>query len=129
MNPLKCAFDVTSGKFLGFIIWHRGIEIDQAEIKAIQEMPAPKNLKEIQGLQGHLAYIRRFISNLTGCCHPFHHLMKKGAQFKWDQSCQKAFDIIKKYLTNPSVLGAPILGKPLILYIAAQENSLGALCT
>ncbi|KAG9450538.1 hypothetical protein H6P81_010503 [Aristolochia fimbriata] len=28
MNPLKCAFGVTSGKFLGFIVHHRGIEID-----------------------------------------------------------------------------------------------------
>ena len=35
MNPLKCAFGVTSGKFLGFIVRHRGIEIDQAKIKAI----------------------------------------------------------------------------------------------
>jgi len=29
MNPLKCAFGVTSGKFLGFVVHHRGIEIDQ----------------------------------------------------------------------------------------------------
>ncbi|KAM2448873.1 hypothetical protein PS1_019023 [Malus domestica] len=29
MNPLKCAFGVTSGKFLGFIVKHRGIEVDQ----------------------------------------------------------------------------------------------------
>ncbi|KAM2880900.1 hypothetical protein COP2_014036 [Malus domestica] len=28
MNPLKCAFGVTSGKFLGFIVKHRGIELD-----------------------------------------------------------------------------------------------------
>jgi len=54
--------------------------------------------------------------------------MKKRAQFEWDQSCQKAFDSIKKYLSNPPVLGASILGKPLILYIVVQEKSLGALC-
>ena len=36
---------------------------------------------------------------------------------------------IKKYLLNLPVLGAPIPGKPLILYIAAQEKSLGQLCT
>jgi len=128
MNPLKCAFGITLGKFLGFIVRHRGIEIDQAKIKAIQEMSAPKNLKELWGLQGRLAYIRRFISNMAGRCHPFHHLMKKGVQFEWDQSCQKAFDSIKKYLSNPPVLGTPIRGKPFILYIAAQEKSLGALC-
>ena len=91
-------------------------------------MPPPRNLKELRGLQGRLAYIRRFISNLAGRCHPFSHLMKKDAPFEWDEKCQNAFESIKKYLSSPPVLGAPIKGKPLILYIAAQERSLGAMC-
>ncbi|CAM8886700.1 unnamed protein product [Rhodiola kirilowii] len=128
MNPLKCAFGVTSGKFLGFVVTHRGIEIDQTKIKAIQEMPEPKSLKELRRLQGRLAYIRRFISNLVGRCQPFSHLMKKDAPFVWDDKCHKAFDSIKKYLSTAPVLGAPTPGKPLILYVAAQEKSLGAMC-
>ena len=44
MNPLKCAFGITSGKFFGFIMRHCGIEIDQSKIEAIQKMPKPKNL-------------------------------------------------------------------------------------
>jgi len=52
MNPLKCAFDVASGKFLGFIVWYQGIEIDQAKVKAIQDMPEPKNLKEVRAYKG-----------------------------------------------------------------------------
>ncbi|XP_074298577.1 uncharacterized protein LOC141629485 [Silene latifolia] len=76
-------------------------------------MPEPKNLKELRGLQGRLAYIRMFISNLTGLCQPLSHLMKKDAIFQWDDKCHNAFEIP---------------GKPLILYIAAQERSLGALC-
>ena len=79
MNPLKCAFGVTSGIFLEFIVRHQGIEIDQAKVKAIQDMLEPKNLNELRGLQGCLTYIRQFISNLAGRCHPFSHLMKKGA--------------------------------------------------
>lgn len=127
MNPLKCVFGVTSGKFLGFIVRNRGIEIDPSKIKAIQEMPVPTNLRELRGLQGRLAYIRRFISNLTGRCKPFSHLMKKDAPFSWDEGCQEAFNEIKKYLLAPPVLTAPIQGRPLILYIAALEGSLGAL--
>jgi len=85
-------------------------------------MSPPKNIKEFHGLQGHLAYIGRFISNLASRCHPFHHLLKKGSQFEWDQSCQKAFDCIKKYLLNPLVLGAPILGKPFIPCSSKQSR-------
>ncbi|KAA0062537.1 uncharacterized protein E6C27_scaffold79G00080 [Cucumis melo var. makuwa] len=98
MNPLKCAFGLTSGKFLGFIVRHRGIEIDQSKIDAIQKMPRPKSLHDLRSLQGRLAYIRRFISNLAGRCQPFQKLMRKGENFMWDEACQNAFDSIKKYL-------------------------------
>jgi hypothetical protein len=53
--------------------------------------------------------------------------MKKGVPFQWDQACQNAFEDIKKYLTNPPILGAPIKGRLLILYTAAMLTSLGAL--
>ena len=68
MNPLKCAFGVSSGKFLGFVVRHRGISIDQSKIDAILNMPEPKNIHELKSLQGKLAYIRRFILNLTRRC-------------------------------------------------------------
>ncbi|XP_074297817.1 putative mitochondrial protein AtMg00860 [Silene latifolia] len=106
----------------------RGIEIDQTKIKAINEMPEPKTLKELRGLQGRLAYIRRFISNLGGRCQPFSHLMKKDALFQWDEKCKNAFDSIKKYLASAPLLWAPIPGKPLVMYITAQERSLGVMC-
>ncbi|KAG9458447.1 hypothetical protein H6P81_002955 [Aristolochia fimbriata] len=81
MNPLKCAFGVISGKFLRFVVHHRGIEIDQTKIDATQNMPEPKNFSELKSFQGHLVYIRRFISNLASRCQPFSRLMKKNHSF------------------------------------------------
>ncbi|KAB2634782.1 pollen-specific leucine-rich repeat extensin-like protein 4 [Pyrus ussuriensis x Pyrus communis] len=52
MNPLKCAFGVTSRKFLNFIVMHHGIEVDQSKIKAIQSMPEARDLHELKSLQG-----------------------------------------------------------------------------
>ena len=83
MNPLKCALGVTLGKFLGFIVLNRGIEVDPAKIDVILKIPDPKNLKDLRSLQGNLAFIRRFISNLDEQCQPFNHLMKKDALFHW----------------------------------------------
>ncbi|KAL0367223.1 UNVERIFIED_CONTAM: hypothetical protein Sradi_3612400 [Sesamum radiatum] len=127
MNPLKCAFGVTSRKFLRFIVRHKGIEIEKAKIDAILKMPEPRNIHKLKSLQEKLAYLRRFISNLVGRCQPFSRIMKKGVPFKWDEACHNAFRSIKSYLMKPPVLVAPMPGRPLILYIAAQECSIGAL--
>lgn len=47
LNPLKCAFSVSSGKFLGFIVSSRGIEANPKKIKALIEMESRKKPKEV----------------------------------------------------------------------------------
>ena len=47
LNPQMCTFGVIAGKFLGFLVSDRGIEVDPSKIKAILDMPPPKNEKEI----------------------------------------------------------------------------------
>ena len=42
LNPNNCIFGVRSGKLLGFIVSQKGIEVDPAKVKEIQEMHAPK---------------------------------------------------------------------------------------
>lgn len=53
--------------------------------------------------------------------------MKKGVPFIWDQTYQNAFNSIKQYLLNPPMLMSSTPGRPLLLYVAAIESSLGAL--
>ena len=127
MNPTKSFMGVSSGKFLGFFVMSKGIHLDPEKISAIRDMEPPRSLKELRGLQGKLAYIWRFISNLSGRCQPFSKLGRKGVTFVWDQACQDAFDEIKHYLTTPPVLVPPTQGKPFFLYVRLMEHSLGAL--
>jgi len=47
-------------------------------------------------------------------------------QFHWNDKCQKAFDELKQYLLNPSVLVPPVPGHPLLLYVSATEDAAGA---
>ena len=47
LNPSKCAFRVSSGKFLGFMVSQRGIEANPDKIQAILDMEPPKNIKEV----------------------------------------------------------------------------------
>ncbi|KAG8480517.1 hypothetical protein CXB51_024611 [Gossypium anomalum] len=125
LNPAKCTFGARSGKLLGFVVSEKGIEIDPDKVKAIQELPPPRTQKEVRGFLGRLNYIARFISQLTDKCDLIFRLLRKHNPGVWDEECQKTFDKVKHYLSNAPVLMPPCPDKPLILYLAVFENSMG----
>ncbi|XP_070037211.1 uncharacterized protein [Nicotiana tomentosiformis] len=62
LNPAKCAFGVPTKKLLGFIVIRRGIELNPSKVKAIQDLPPPKNKKDVMSFLGRINYISRFIA-------------------------------------------------------------------
>ncbi|CAL2240319.1 unnamed protein product [Prunus armeniaca] len=129
MNPKKCAFGVTAGNFLGFLVHQRGIEVDKNKAPAIMAAPPPRTKKELQSFLGKVNFLRRFISNLAGKIQPWTPLLKlKDMEwFVWGAEHQAALNDIKKYLSQPPVLMQPKRGKPLRLYISASVGSIGCL--
>jgi hypothetical protein len=85
MNPRKCAFRVSAGKFLGFVIHEHGIEIDPDRIKSIRNVELPTCKVEVQKFFGKVNYLRRFISNLAGRIDAFTPIirLKNDAEFTW----------------------------------------------
>ena len=57
MNPNKCAFGVSAGQFLGFMVHEWGIEISQKTITAIDKVKAPTTKVELQSLIGKINFI------------------------------------------------------------------------
>ena len=47
LNASKCSFGVGSGKFLGYMFTHRGIEVNPDQIKAINNLRSSRNPKEV----------------------------------------------------------------------------------
>jgi hypothetical protein len=88
MNPKKCAFGVSAGQFLGFLVHERGIEIGLKSQEAMCTMVPPTTERELQQLIGKINFVRRFISNLYGRIEPFMELVKIKAneEFRWGQS-------------------------------------------
>ena len=124
LNPNKCAFGVSSGKFLGFIVSQRGIEANPDKIQAILDMEPPKNIKEVQSLIGQVATLNRFVSKATNKCLPFFKILKK--EFEWMDESQKAFQDLKVYLTTAPLLSPSILGEELYLYLAVSPHTVSS---
>ena len=85
LNPNKCAFGVTAGKFLGFMVSQRGIEVNPEKIRAIMELEPPRTVKEMQSLNSKIAALNRFILKATNKCLPFFRTLRKS--FEWMDEC------------------------------------------
>ena len=85
LNPSKCVFRVTTGKFLGFMVSHRGIEVNSEKVPAIMELEPLRTVTEVQSLNGKIPVLNRFISRATDKCLPFFRTLRKS--FKWTDEC------------------------------------------
>ena len=123
LNPLKCAFGISSGKFLGFMVTQRGIESNPIQLRAIIESHALPSKKGVQQLIGQLAALRHFISCFTDQLKPFFTTLKGSKMTEWNKECDQAFIEIKKYLTEPPVLASLEVGDMLYLYLVILDVS------
>ena len=82
LNASKCSFGVRSGKFLGYMVTHKGIEVNPDQIKAINNLRTLRNPKEVQKLTGMATALNRFISRSADRCRPFFLLINKWKNFE-----------------------------------------------
>ena len=124
LNPAKCAFGVSVGKFLGFIFNNRGIEANPDKINVVLDMLPPSNIKDIQRLTGRIAALSCFVSRASDKCRPFFQVLKKA--FQWDAHCQGAFTALKTNLSSPPILVSPSEGELLTLYLVVSNFATSA---
>ena len=124
LNPSKCAFRVSSRKFLGFMVSQKGIEVNPNKIQAILNMEPPKNVKEVQSLIGQVATLKRFVSKVTDKCFPFFKVLRKA--FEWMDECQNNFQNLKVYLTTAPLLSPSIPSEELYLYLVVSPHAVSS---
>ena len=106
---------------MGFMVTHRGIEVNSNEIKAINNIRTPRNLKEVQKLTGMAAALNRFISRSVDRCRPFFLLINKWKNFEWTKECAEAFQQLKDYLARSPVMSSPKPDEVIFAYIAVAS--------
>ena len=122
LNPEKCVFGVPSGKLLGFFVSQRGIEANPDKIRAIEQIEAPKRVKDVRRLAGCVAALSRFISRSAERALPFFKILKKAGPMKWTPEAEAALQDLKRYLSSTPTLVAPKPQEKLLLYIAATNQ-------
>ncbi|KAK0598758.1 hypothetical protein LWI29_037707 [Acer saccharum] len=121
LNPAKCVFGVPSGRFLGYQVHQRGIEVNPEKIQALAKMVSPRTLKDIQRVMGCLASLSKFIAKSTDRCLPFFKALKKGKGVEWNEDCERAFQALKDYLGQAPLLSKPETGETLYIYLSISE--------
>ena len=119
LNPSKCAFRVTAGKFLGFMVSQRGIKVNLEKVRVIMELAPPKTVKDVQSLNGKIATLNKFVSRATDKCLPFFRTLKRS--FEWTDECQQTFENLEVYISSPLLLSPSKPGEELYLYLAVSQ--------
>ena len=91
LNASKYSFGIGSGKFLGYMVTHRRIEVNLDQIKAINNLQPPQNSKEVQKLTGMTPALNWSISWSADRCKPFFQLLNKWKGFEWTKECVLTF--------------------------------------
>ena len=125
-NKEKCIFGVTEIDFLGHTFDNKGIRPDKKKIKAIVEIPTPKEKKELERFLGITNYLSRFIPKYSNISAPLRDLIKKDREFDWCNVHDDAFNQLKTIISNAPVLRYYSPREPVTVSVDASGHGLGA---
>lgn len=116
LNPSKCVFGVTLGKFIGFLIYENVIKANPNKVQAVISMNSPQKVKEVQRLTRCLAALGRFLS-------------RSGDKniIEWTDVTESAFAKLKDHLHTLPRLDSTVQGETLYMYLAISEHALSAI--
>ena len=121
----KCTFATEEVQFLGHVIGHGKLKMDEPKVKAIMEWEAPTKVMELRSFLGLVNYYRRFIEGYSRKAAPLTDLLKKGKTWDWSGHCQEAFEELKTAVSQEPVLALPDFSLPFELHTDASDFAIG----
>jgi hypothetical protein len=122
----KCQFYQQKIRFLGHTISADGISVDEDKIKAIQDWPVPRDVKELRAFLGLAGYYRKFVPGFSKVALPLTLLLHSEATFDMKQPQLQAFRALKHLLSHTPVLTIADVNKPFVVSTDASGYAIGA---
>ena len=125
LNPAKCHFAQDSCVFLGHMISSEGIRPPPDRVKAIIDLPIPRDANELRRTMGLFNWFRKYIDNFSAIAFPLQQLLKKGASFLWTDVHTAAFEHLRMSLTTGPVLAFPDFRKQFRIAVDTSSKGIG----
>ena len=126
IQPEKCVFATDTVQYLGHICTPLGIRPDPEKVRAIEDYPVPKTVRDIRSFIGLAGYYRRHVPNFAKLAQPLTNLTKKDVPFLWTNEHQNAFESLKRNLSTKPLLIYPDFSQPFIVACDASTKAIGA---
>ena len=111
---------------MGHIFSSEGIKIDPDKVEAVKEMPRPADVEAVQRLNGFVNYLAKFLPKLADVMEPIRRLTRKDTDWIWAEEQEKAFEDVKKLVTEAPVLSYYNPEGELEIQCDASQKGLGA---
>jgi hypothetical protein len=116
---------IREGIVLGHLVSDKGIEVDRAKIKVIEQLPPPVNVRGIRSFFGHAGFYHRFIKDFLHITRPLTNLLANDVFFEFDDACLKSFNIINKALISAPIIQPPDWSLPFEIMCDASDYVMG----
>ena len=139
LSPAKCRLFQGKIKYLGHIVYSKGIATDPEKIRCVKDWPVPQTLEQLQSFLGFVGYYRRFIRDFSKISRPLYHMFKgsgcnkkkkhcksKSGPFQWQECHQTAFEKLVNMCCEAPILAYVDYTKPFTVHADASLDGLGA---
>jgi hypothetical protein len=126
LKPENCEFEKECIKYLGLIISHNHVKMDEVKVQGILEWPTPTKVKDVQAFLGFANFYRQFIKDFSKAARPLMQLTRKDIEWDWMQEAEQAFQDLKQAFTTAPMLVMRDPEKPMRVETDASDFAYGA---